>query len=355
MVRTARPLALALALAALVAGAVRGQTAVATPEVAPAPVSFGTPVPADTAPPPQAPPGPSTGLPYCNPYQDNNGPLLVGDPLLDGPRGTAALGWVGSIGADLVKPVVHSRMAVNVILGRTVQNHVPDPTFDTGTIVPVSVPFAHQPWTVMPRAELGYRFGQGAGEFLVGYRLLAVAGSDAGGGGALHSRANLHFIDLDYANHENSLGPLWDMKWRAGVRIANAYTDSRAVSALVAERAAEAFTGAGPHLGLDVRRRLGVQGLSLFGRLDNSFPIGQLTQLYEETLAGVGGTTRLRSPTPIVTLGVQAGLNYCVTDNLSVTGGYTYEHIWDLMTYYTSIRSESIGLQGAFLRAEWKY
>jgi hypothetical protein len=247
----------------------------------------------------------------------------------------------------------------NVLLGSTVQNRIPDPTVDAGTVDTVSLPFARQNWTVMPHVELGYRFGQGAGELLVAYRSLFSTGTEAGNGGTLHSRANVNIIDLDYANHENSLGPLWDMKWRAGVRIFNLYTDTQAVGAMSTQRATDAFTGAGPQWALDVRRKLPVQGLSLFGRIDNSYPIGPNTQMYQELLPGPGGaagTTRLRSPTPLVTIGTQAGLNYYLSDRLSVTGGYTWERFWDIATFFGSrSRSEAINLQGVFLRAEWKY
>ncbi len=344
MVRTARDLVLALVLAALAVGRGHGQS---TPAPGPGVARFGLPVVV----PDNVPGCPAFASP-CTPYEDNNGPLLIGDPRLDGPGGAANLGWTGSIEANIVQPNIQSRLFSNVVLGATVNNRIPDPAVDAGKVVPIALPVAHFPWTVMPRFELGYRFGQGAGEVLTAYRFLIFSGTS----GPVHSSGSLNLIDLDYASHESSLGPLWDMKWRAGVRIANIFSESAVSSALGTQRATDAYTGAGPHWALDLRRKLQVNGLSLFGRIDNSYPIGQLTQLYEDTVAGVGGTTRLRSPTPLVSLGVQAGLSYCPRDNLSMTAGYTYEHFWDLITFFgAASRGESLALQGFFVRAEWKY
>jgi hypothetical protein len=357
MVRTARDLVLALLLTVLAVGRGHGQSTVAPP----GPVHFLQPVTAPTL-----AEAPSPGLPPpCAAYEDENGPLLYGDPRLDGTGGCANLGWIGSIEADVIKPVVHARLFSTVLLGSTVQNRIPSAGTDVGTVETVALPFAPQQWTVMPRIELGYRFGQGAGELLLAYRNLTstgsetVAGFDAAGAGTLQSHVRANLIDLDYAHHEGALGPMWDMKWRAGVRILNVFTETQATGALMSQRITEAFTGAGPHVTLDVRRKLPVQGLSLFGRIDNSYPIGPLTQLYQDTVAGAGGgagSTRLRSPSPLTSLGLQAGLNYYLNERLSVTGGYTWERFWDLTTFYgAQSRAVSINLQGFFLRAEWKY
>jgi hypothetical protein len=360
MVRTTSALVLAFMLTALAIGTASGQ--------APAPGCPPTP-PIPARPglvPPVLPfswPAPQAGPPACAPFEDSNGNLLAGDPLLDGPGGAANLGWGGSIGIDLVKPVVQSRVNSEVQLGTFVHNTVPP--VGGPRVVPVVLPFTSLAWNVIPRFELGYRFGQGAGEVLLSYRFLTSSGSDAiaqfdaAGAGTLASRVNLNIIDIDYASHEFAYGPLWDLKWRAGVRIANIYTETRAAGAVVQERATDAFTGAGPHLGLDVRRKLPVQGLSLYGRADTAFPIGPNTQMFQETQAGpAGGTgfTQLRSPTPTTSLGFQLGLNYYLTEQLTMTAGYSFEHFWDLATFYnTADRSVSIGLQGAFFRAEWKY
>lgn len=304
------------------------------------------------------PPGP----PACAPYEDENGPLLIGDPRLDGSGGCASLGWIASLEADILKPVIHSRMEAPVVLG-TIQHGLQN----GGQVPPdanqVSLPAAQLGWNVMPRVELGYRFGQGAGELLIGYRFLTVSGSDTSpafdalGPATLRTHLSIHAIDLDYANHEYSLGPLWDMKWRAGVRIANVYSDSRAQGGLVGERTTDFFMGAGPHVGLDVRRKL--QGpFAAFGRVDASAPIGSVAETFEQTRRTAGpnyAQTRLVSPGPLTTLNIQAGLNWQPQPNLGVTAGYSLENWWDLVTFYGQHRGETIVLQGFFVRGEWKY
>jgi hypothetical protein len=338
MVRTARDLVLALLLTTAAAGTSLGQ------EMAPA--RFGQPFALQ----PGAPiPAPAVAPPACAAYEDRNGPLLVGDPLLDGSGGTANLGWIGSFELDVLKPNVHARLNAPVPLSN-------------GTTANVALPFAGQDWTAMPRFELGYRFGQGAGEVLFSYRFLLDSGSDstpkfdALGPGTLNSTINLHIFDLDWASHESSLGPNWDMKWRVGARMTNIYTESVASGGFMRQRFESFFMGAGPHLGLDLRRKLGVPGLSLFARIDNSYPIGPLTQTYEQAnVLGVVGNTRLVTPGPITTLGGQAGLDYQYGEHMTFTAGYTQERFMDLATFFGTNRSQTIVLSGIFLRAQWKY
>ena len=67
----------------------------------------------------------------------------------------------------------------------------------------------------------------------------------------LRSRLNLNVLDLDYSNRETSLnlGPLWDMKWRVGVRLSSIYYDAKAGNPVVAQRTANDFRGGGPQSG----------------------------------------------------------------------------------------------------------
>src|SRR4051794_27620248 len=95
MLSQARGPALALGLTLLLAATAAGQA----PPPPPAPVA--------AAPWRLDPAGPGCGPPACAPYEDRNGPLLVGDPLLDGP---ACPGWLAAVDVGVVVPHVRSNV-----------------------------------------------------------------------------------------------------------------------------------------------------------------------------------------------------------------------------------------------------
>jgi hypothetical protein len=195
---------------------------------------------------------------------------------------------------------------------------------------------------VSPRFEVGYRFGEGAGELLLAYKFLITAGSQpvadfdaAGNSGDLHSHLNINAWDFDYGSREYSLLPNWDMKWRIGVRLAAVFFDSEATSPLLDQRELNNFVGAGPHIGLDLRRVIKGTGLELFTRIENAWLIGDTGQSYEETFpagGGVGGAQRFLSPLVVPWLSVQAGVGWTPPDNdhLYFALGYTWECWWNL-------------------------
>lgn len=277
--------------------------------------------------------------PACAPFEDCNGPLLFGRTELDGPQGAANLGWLAGLELDAVIPHIRNRLSAPVAVGGGTndQLHIPGP--DLG-------------WTVSPRIELGYRWGQGAGEVIGAYRLLDDGGSQTvAGGNVLHTRLSLHVFDLDYANHEYSLGPLWDMKWRVGLRAANMTIGYRADGPAGAKNVSNFFWGVGPHVGLDLRRRLGSSGLALFGRLEGSAPAGSVHQTFEESQAIA--PTQLRKTAVGLSMDVQAGLSWTVTDRLGVSAGYTFTRWWEVG--FTPDTRADLWYQGCFLRGEWKY
>jgi hypothetical protein len=288
------------------------------------------------------------GAVKCNPYEDCNGPLLEGDPLLDAPC-WAPPGWFAALELDLVGTHIENRLKSTLTNGDFIH-----------------LPTADLAWTVAPRLEAGYRFAQGAGELLLAYKFLITAGSQpipgfdaAGNTGDLHSHLNENVWDLDYGSREYSLLPNWDMKWRAGVRIAAVFFDSTATSPLLEQREVNNFVGAGPHIGLDLRRVIRCTGFELFGRLENAWMIGEIGQSYEEIpVGGLAGTNRFQSATVVPTLSVQAGVGWTPPGNehLFFAGGYTWEGWWGL--------ADAGGLagpfaliytQGVFLRMEVRY
>ena len=276
--------------------------------------------------------------------EDRNGSVLKADSYLE-PRPNN-LGWFASADLDFLGPHVNNQLTAPVTAGpRTDQ---------------VALPSADLHWTLSPRIELGYRFGQATGELLVSFRFLASTGStttpafdDLGNPGALHSRLSMHVIDLDYASQENSLLPGFDMKWRVGVRIASLFFDSVETSPLLERHVSNRFVGAGPHVVLDLWRPLLNRRVGLFCRVEGASVLGQVEQQFEETVGGFGGVTRQSQIVPSFMLSVQAGAAWTPNDTWRFSAGYSYEQWWDA-TFAGNSRGD-VRIQGIFLRAEWKY
>jgi Legionella pneumophila major outer membrane protein precursor len=299
---------------------------------------------------PQAPPptGRVIGGPPCNPYEDCNGPLLKGDCCLDSPS-WAPPGWFFGVETDLVGSHIKNRLVNQVGNDK------------------VHLPTAELDWTVSPRFEVGYRFAQGAGELLLAYKFLVTTGTgtlpdfDAADNPAnLHSRLDINVWDFDYGSREYSLWPCWDMKWRAGVRMAGVFFDSTATSQLLEQHVSNYFFGAGPHLGLDLRRFVAGTGLQFMARMETAFVIGQTMQTFEEAVSvpGVGsvaGANRFSETLIAPWLGVQAGVGWTPPglEQLTVSAGYSFECWWDLADIGQS--RGDITTQGVFFRAEIKY
>jgi hypothetical protein len=280
-------------------------------------------------------------------FEDRNGNQLVGNLLLDGPRNN--LGWFASADVDLMASHVHSELNAPVSVGTRT---------DT-----VSLPTANLSWTAAPRFELGYRCGQGLGEFILAYRFVSSNGSatianfdPAGNPAALQSRFSMNVIDLDYAAQENSLLPNWDMKWRAGVRLAGLYFDSEAASPLLQQHVTNDFLGGGPHASLELWRSIVDRRVGCYCRIDGAGVFGDVRQSFEETIGGavpVNGIARQTQLMPTTMLNVQAGLTWTPTDSWRFSSGYTHEHWWDAA--FAGNSRGDIWTQGIFFRAEWRY
>jgi hypothetical protein len=291
------------------------------------------------------------------PYQDNNGPLLRWDPLLDrshspGPGCFWAL-ELNVVGAQ-IKNRLQAPVTINspILLQQGIQGFLPGV---------VHLPTAELDWTGAPRFELGYRFPQGFGELSLSYRFLVSEGRDVipnfdfGDDGFLKSRLDMHVVDLDYGSREFSLGPHWDMKWRAGVRLANVFFHSLASGIFREESISNHFLGAGPHVGLDLWRRLDIEGLGLFIRLEGASVVGQISQGFERIIGDdtftVGGATLVHHTQAVPTLSVQAGMSWVPWHGRTRFAlGYEFERWWTIGEAADS-RAE-LTTQGIFFRAE---
>jgi len=330
-------------------------------ELPPAPSPATQPAPKDTSPettpPPHLyrPPTPVlTGPPRLMPYSSIPPPPVVPDPNFSiAPPAFEPPGLFASVELGLVGPHVKNRLSASV-------------PFDGFLPDTVQVPNAPLDWTVSPRFELGYRLPQDFGEFLASFRFLVTQGSaiipgfNVVGDGLLHSRLNLNVLDLDYASREFALGPNWDMKWKVGARLANVFFDSRVDGLFVDQRTSNFFLGAGPHAGLDLGRRLGDSGLSLFTRSEGAVLIGRITQSFEETFffndgTPLGGATIQRQVQAVPLLSFQVGLGWTPpwSQDLRLALGYQFERWWYLGRVGDS-RAE-LTVQGIFFRGEFRY
>lgn len=294
--------------------------------------------------------------PPIAPYQDYNGPLLRGDPLLDRPRSSEP-GWFWAVEMNVVAPQIKNRLQAPVLINSPILQL---PAVQEFLPAVVHVPTAELDWTGAPRFELGYRFPQGCGELLLSYRFLVSEGKatipafDFGDDGFLKSRLDMQALDFDYGSREYSLDPRWDMKWQAGVRLANVYFDSLAEGFFREERTSNHFIGAGPHLRLDLWRKLDIEGLGLFFRLEGAAVVGQISQSFERVIATdplLGGATLVHHTQGVPVLDVQAGLSWTPWyGRTRFALGYEFERWWYLGEAGDS-RAE-LTTQGIFFRAE---
>jgi hypothetical protein len=319
-----------------------------------------TVVPTFGPPPGPPPPGPPPA-PVYPAYEDRNGRLLQGDPLLDHIQ---VPGWFGEVDVSVVGVHVKNRLFAPL-------------TFSGGATSVLHLPGAELDWTGSPRLTLGYRLGEGAGEFLVSYRSLVTEGKattfDASGdSGLLQSRLNLNVVDVDYGNCEWALGPRWDMEWRVGLRLATVYYDTRANIDLVRPfpdmpgtfeaRTSNNFWGLGPHAGLRLFRQLSVPGLSLYAGLEGAVLIGRVSQNFEEVFTGgfimggqAGAGNRQSGTQAVPMLNFETGLAWVPPghDHVRFTLGYQIENWWQL----GKVADSQLELldQGIFFRGEFTF
>jgi hypothetical protein len=229
--------------------------------------------------------------------------------------------------------------------------------------------------TVSPLFELGYRFPEGFGEFLVSYRFLVDESTNPAvtdiGSGHLKTRLDLNENDFDYVSREYSLAPKYDLRWRLGARLAGVYFDSRLAVVVppdnfgggrLWERTSNNFFGAGPHVGLELARKLDLPGSSIFLRVDGASVFGRIHQRFGETftLAEIddqlfGGVTAVSRTQTVPILGVQAGVAWSPVDWRWATFslGYVFEQWWNVGRVQDS--TAEVMFQGLFVQAEFRF
>jgi hypothetical protein len=346
-----------------------GLAQVPNPAAAPSPSIPGPAAEADVLPglprPPDVPASlfqqPSPRPAYaCDPLP---GPCFEPDPRLD-PPWLPAPGWFADVELGILVPHVKNRLTDLVQVG----SGMPDI---------VHVPGADLDWTVAPRIELGYRLPSGFGEFAFAYRFFttdgtgSVAGPDAVA--ALKSRLSVNIVDLDYASREFTYFPNWGMKWRFGLRWADAFFDARAQepfaaaaagSGIFETRTSNNFWGIGPHAGLELTRRFEGSGLALVGSIDGATLLGRLRQNFFEAATFpspdgqlLTGNTRQSASQDVPILHAFLGLSWQPPSYpyARVSVGYQYEYWWNVGRNSNTLSRGELSDLGVVFRAEFNF
>lgn len=194
------------------------------------------------------------------------------------------------------------------------------------------------------RTEIGYRFAEEEGLVALGYRLLNAEGNGVvdQGGLSLQTKTRLasNVFDLDYGVTPYEVATRTTVSWRLGGRLASLYFDSRGVSGNFVQQGSVNYLGSGLHGQFEIERRIAwVQGLSIFGRADGAFLIGETQQRYRTELGSSVALLTDREQRNVPVLNAQVGLNYRppALPGLTFSLGYSYEQ-W--------FRVGSLGLAG---------
>jgi hypothetical protein len=301
-------------------------------------------------------------------------PYLACDPLLD-PGHATPPGWFGGVEIQVVKPHLIPGL-VNTVANPQQKQHMTSTT--------VALPSAALDWTVSPRVFLGYRLPSGFGEFMVSYRHLGTDGSGSVPAAtvptALSSRLAFDMIDVDYNSREFSLGPRWDMKWTFGLRTLFLFFDSQfsqpfgqaaAGNGVFQARQFNNLFGMGPHAALELARRLGDSGWSLYARGDfaGTFDGSHEGWFTRSTTLGAGGqplfgATRAFGHQAAPIINARAGVTWqpSPASGLRLFVGYQYEIFWDLdrvnnvlTTPFNNPSKGTLWDQGIVFQATFRY
>jgi len=313
-------------------------------------------VPGNPGPIPPPPPGGLAPPPPGGYFQDRNGLLLRGDPLLERPLAPPP-GWFANLEIDLIGPHISNQLSASVTVG--------------GIADQVQLPSARLDWVGAPNIQIGYRLAEGLGAFVFGYRsvvstgkAIAVDFEGPGNDGFIQSRLNMNIFDLLYASREYSLAPFWDLNWKLGARIAGIYFDSQASGVFLAQGESSNFVGAGPIGGFEVARHFETfPGVAAFGRLEGAVLVGRVHQSFEETIdftsvggSLLGGAANSSSTQAVPVLGLQVGLSYTPPWEgrwARFAMGYEFQQYWNIGQAGGS--RADLQTNGVFFRAEFGF
>jgi hypothetical protein len=251
------------------------------------------------------------------------------------------------------------------VLVPTIQRNLSGTVTVAGVPLLVSVPNANLDWTGSPKVEVGYYLADNWGILSASYCSVVshgtdtLVGFDPGGFADLRTRLNANIVDLDYRGPTLCLAPRWALDWRAGLRIAAIYYDSRAAGFVLQERTSNNFIGAGPHAGADLTWALDIPGLAVFGGLDLGVVFAGTDQNYEQIIVfpdgtRLGGANHTSGGTAAPVFTYHTGISYTPPAGAlrwsRFSFGYQFEQWWNVG------RSQGdLNVQGFFFRAEFRF
>jgi len=274
------------------------------------------------------------------PPPDLERPYFQFDPILDPPQWGQQPGWFSDVQLGVIHPQIffgQMKHSVTTPLGRSVL---------------VAPGAAQQPWTVAPRLEVGYRLPSGFGGFSFSDRFFSTSGTGPfigpAGSTTRTTQLGVNYSDWDYNSREYTPWANWEMEWRAGIRLAETWINTRvdepfakaaAGTGVFAAGDSNYTVGAGPHFGVELDRRVPQSGLLFVAKLDIANTFTRERQLF------AASTTTL-SPTGVPVRGVYTQnfwqqvpiLNYQVGvgwqppryPNVKLFVGYVYEFWWQV-------------------------
>jgi hypothetical protein len=333
------------------------------------------------------PPGPAA--------PDLEKPYFQYDPLLD-PPALGQVGWFADVDVGILKPHLVNELMLPVtfstgkpgstpgipsgippsVTTSSGQNFLTPPAAAALPSVNVGVNASHLNWTISPRFEVGYRLPSGFGGIALSYRFLTSQGSEtvigADGPATLASRLDYNLGDLDWVSNEYVPWVFWEMRLRFGLRYFNSYFDSQANepfaeaaagTTIFSQRTTDSFWGVGPHVGVDLRRRLNFWGLAVLGFVDVTEAWGRVRQNYfVSTTSGVNGLPQTAQQTiassdavPILT--ARLGLNWQppAYSTIHLFAGYQLDYFWNTGRLGAFTTFGYFFDSGILLRGEWNF
>ena len=165
-------------------------------------------------------------------------------------------------------------------------------------------------------------------------------------------------VDFAWCNCKDC--PHWDIHWSWGVRMMQ--LDESVFDSVSGPDGGEfsqksTFFGAGPRLGINVRRQLGHSRLSAYVSADAALIIGEQRTTGTNTPSGSDGVQALPD------FDVQVGLSWKPTCHLTITSGYLFETFGDAvqLSEVSSLallappQASNLSYDGFFFRTEFAY
>jgi hypothetical protein len=286
------------------------------------------------------------------------------DPLLDPPQWRQRPGWFTDYRFDIIHPHLFFGM---------VRSGVVAPNGQFALVAPGA---ANLNWTVAPRLEIGYRLPSGFGAFAFSDRFFQTGGAGPFSGPAgltnRTSRLTVNYCDWDYISHEFTpwVTPQsnWTLEWRAGIRLANSWTDNlvdkpfgmAAMSNHVFIQGDNNFQiGAGPHFGVQAERLDPETGIFLVTKFDIADTFSRIRHMFAfsstdlnpdgSPVRGAFGQT-FWNQVAILNFQVGAGWKPPQYPNVKFYVGYVYEFWFQMasnMTYTDPITTLTGATRGA--------